>query len=65
MRWLYKGPPSSLGGIELRKDRINYDIEPDLLEFVKDYVKETNLSRNQVISLALREWVEKQKEEKK
>lgn len=44
----------------MRKDRINYDIEPDLHEFIKEYAKKTNLSRNQVISKALKEWKEKE-----
>lgn len=47
----------------MRKDRINYDIEPDLHDYVKEHAKKTNLSRNQVISKALRYWMESDKED--
>lgn len=49
----------------MRKDRINYDIEPDLHDFIKKYAKKTNLSRNQVISQALKYWQDKVKSSSK
>lgn len=48
----------------MRKDRINYDIEPDLHQKVMEYAKKTNLSRNQVLSEAVRFWIENKKEGK-
>lgn len=43
-----------------RKERINYDIETELLDFLKGYMLKTNLSRNQVISIAIKEMKDKE-----